>query len=42
MDGGARDVLIRAGGPALTKCGVTGVMPNPSLTLYTTAGTKIF
>ena len=30
----ARTVLIRVSGPALTSFGVTGVMPDPTLTLY--------
>jgi hypothetical protein len=37
----AKSVLIRASGPALVAHGVTGVMPDPQLTVYNSAGAVI-
>lgn len=34
MEGGARNVLVRAGGPVLTGFGLSGVMADPKLSLY--------
>ena len=38
---GSQTLLIRASGPALTTYGVSGVLPNPVLTLYNTAGAVV-
>ncbi len=40
MDGGARDVLMRASGPALVPLGVGGTMADPKLALYS-GSTKV-
>ncbi len=40
MEGGARSVLVRAGGPVLAGFGLTGVMADPRLALYSGA-TKV-
>jgi hypothetical protein len=34
VNGGAKDLLLRAAGPALTGFGLTGTMPDPRLELY--------
>ena len=38
---GSQTLLIRASGPALTAYGVSGVLPDPVLTLYNTAGAVV-
>ena len=40
LSGGAKNILVRAGGPALTKFGLSG-MADPRLALYTTGSTPI-
>lgn len=38
---GQRKLLVRAVGPTLAQYGVTGVLANPTLAIYTLAGTKL-
>lgn len=40
LSGGAKNILVRAGGPALTKFGLSG-MADPRLALYTTGSTPV-
>jgi len=37
----AKSILLRGDGPSLANYGVTGVLANPTLTLYTSAGTSL-